>query len=90
LDASTLSAREEFEQEIMVLYQAEYMVGGTRRLPSKVIENQGASLGRLAMKDGFRLWFESQKERPRFEPMPMVEVAGSVSRVKMNAKVRRP
>ena len=42
------------------------------------------------MKDGFQLWFESQKERPRFEPMPMVEVAGSVSRVKMNAKVRRP
>jgi hypothetical protein len=29
LDASPLSAREEFEQEIMVLYQAEYMVGGT-------------------------------------------------------------
>ena len=45
--------RGEFEQEIMALYQAEYMVGGTSRLPSKVIENQGASLGRLAMKDRF-------------------------------------
>jgi len=29
LDASPLSAREEFEQEIMVLYPAEYMAGGT-------------------------------------------------------------
>jgi len=29
LDASPLSVREEFEQEIMVLYQAEYMVDGT-------------------------------------------------------------
>jgi hypothetical protein len=29
LDASTLPAKEEFEQEIMVLYQAEYMAGGT-------------------------------------------------------------
>src|ERR1035438_8834793 len=37
----------------MVLYQAEYMVGGTCWLPSKMIENQGASLGRLAMKDRF-------------------------------------
>jgi hypothetical protein len=45
LDASPLSAREEFEQEIMVLYQAEYMVGGTGWLPSKVIENQDASSG---------------------------------------------
>jgi hypothetical protein len=78
LDASPLSAREEFEQEIMVLYQAEYMVGGTCWLPSKVIENQGASLGRLATKDGFQLWFESQKERPRFEPMPIVEAARSL------------
>jgi len=42
------------------------------------------------MKDGFQLWVESQKERLRFDPMPMVEVAGAVSRVKMNAKVRRP
>jgi hypothetical protein len=40
LDASPLSAREEFEQEIMVLYQAEYMVGGTGWLPSKVIESR--------------------------------------------------
>jgi hypothetical protein len=90
LDASTLAAREEFEQEIMVLYQAEYMVGGTSRLPSKMIENQGASLGCLAKKDGFQLWFESRKERSRFEPMPMVKVAGPVSRVKMKAQVRRP
>ena len=45
--------RGEFEQEIMALYQAEYMVGGTSRLPSKVIENQDASLGRLARKDRF-------------------------------------
>src|ERR1700679_3164708 len=60
----------------MVLYQAEYMVGGTSRLPSKMIENQGASLGCLAKKDGFQLWFESRKERSRFEPMPMVKVAG--------------
>ncbi len=29
----------------MVLYQAEYMVGGTGWLPSKVIENQDASSG---------------------------------------------
>lgn len=58
----------------MVLYRAEYMVGGTCWLPSKVIENQGASLGRLATKDGFQLWVESQKERLRFDPMPRVEV----------------
>jgi hypothetical protein len=90
LDASPLSAWEEFEQEIMALYQAEYMVGGTSRLPSKVIENQGASLGRLARKDGLQLWVESQKERLRFDPKPMEEVAGSLSTVKMNAKVRRP
>jgi hypothetical protein len=32
LDASPLSVREEFEQEIVVLYQAEYMVGGTGRV----------------------------------------------------------
>ena len=59
-------------------------------MPSKVIENQGASLGRLAMKDGFQLWVESQKERLRFDPKPMMEVVGTVSRVEMNAKVRRP
>jgi hypothetical protein len=32
LDASPLSARREFEQEIMVLYQAEYMVDGTLKV----------------------------------------------------------
>jgi hypothetical protein len=90
LDASPLFAREEFEQEIMALYQAEYMVGGTCWWPSKVIENQGASLGRLAGKHGFQIWVESQKERLRFDPRPMVEVVGAVSRVKMNAKVQRP
>lgn len=36
----------------MVLYQAEYMVGGTCWLPSKAIENQVRAWGRLAIKDG--------------------------------------
>ncbi len=38
----------------------------------------------------FQPWFESRKVRPRFEPSSMVVVAGMVSRVEMNAKVRRP
>jgi len=38
----------EFEQAIMVQLLAEYMVDGTSRLPSKVIEIQRASLGRFA------------------------------------------
>ena len=37
----------------MVLYRAEYMVDGTSGLPSKMIENQGASLGRLAIQNRF-------------------------------------
>jgi hypothetical protein len=32
LDASPLPARGEFEQEIMVHYQAEYMAGGTLKV----------------------------------------------------------
>jgi len=47
--------------------------------------------GRLAMQDRFfQLWNESQKEHLRFVPKLIVGVAGGVSRVKMNAKQRRP
>jgi hypothetical protein len=82
--------REEFEQEIMVQYRTEYMVGGTGRLPSRMIENQGASLGRLAMQDRFLIRNEAQEKPLSFVPRPIVEVIGTASRVKMNAKVRRP
>ena len=59
-------------------------------LPSKVIEIQQASLGRLAMKNGLQLWNEAQKNTLIFVLRSIVEVAGAESRVKMNAKVRRP
>ena len=42
------SLREEFEQEIMVRCRTEYMVDGTLRLPSKVIEFNVRASGRLA------------------------------------------
>jgi hypothetical protein len=45
---ASLARAGEFEQTIMVQLRAEYMVDGTSRLPSKVIENQCASQGRFA------------------------------------------
>jgi hypothetical protein len=59
------------------------------RLPSKVI-HQRASSGRLAMQDGFLIWNETQKKHLSFVPELIVAVAGTGSRVKMNAKERRP
>jgi hypothetical protein len=47
--------------------------------------------GRLAMQDGFSQGRnEAQKRTLIFVPNSMVAVAGAVSRVKMNAEVRRP
>jgi hypothetical protein len=51
---------------------------------------QRAGLGRLAKQDGFQLWNEAQKEHLSFVPKSIVAVAGPASRVKMNAKKRRP
>jgi hypothetical protein len=52
-----------------------------------VIDFNARALGRLATQDGFfQLWNESQKERLIFVPKPIVQVAGGVSRVEMNAK----
>ena len=45
-------------------------------------------LGRLAMQDDFQLWNEAQKRTLTFVPNSILDVAGAVSRVKMNAKVR--
>jgi hypothetical protein len=47
-------------------------------------------LGRLAMQDDFQLWNEAQKRTLTFVPNSILDVVGAVSRVKMNAKVRRP
>jgi hypothetical protein len=77
----------EFEQGIMVHDRTEYMADGTRWWPSKVIDINVRALGRLAdQRRVFRIWKESQKERLRFLPKPIVKVAGGVSRVEMNAK----
>jgi len=40
--------------------------------------------------DGFLLWDEAQKKHLSFVPMSIVAVAGTASRVKINAKERRP
>lgn len=42
------------------------------------------------MQDGFQLWNEAQQKTLSLVPRPIVEVAGMASRVKMNAKMRRP
>ncbi len=43
----------EFEQVIMVLYRAEYMVGGTNKVAIESDCMQSAGLGRLAAQDVF-------------------------------------
>lgn len=46
-------------------------------------------LGRLAMQDGLsQLWNEAQERTLTFVPNSILGVAETVSRVKMNAKVR--
>jgi hypothetical protein len=50
---ASLARAGEFEQAIMVQSRAEYMVDGTGRLPSKVIEIQRASPGRFANATSF-------------------------------------
>ncbi len=86
----------EFEQAIMVQYRTEYMVDGTGRLPSKVIEIQRASRGRFANERPifqlpiFQLRNKAQKKHLNFVPGSIVKVAGALSRVEMNAKERRP
>jgi hypothetical protein len=70
----------------MEQYRAEYMVDGTNWLPS---ENDFSTreLGLFMPKDGsFSNRNESQKERLRFVPAPMVGLGRPVSRVEMNAK----
>ena len=42
------------------------------------------------MMNVLQLWNEDQKKTLIFVPSSIVEVAGAVLRVKMNAKVRRP
>ena len=74
----------------MAQYRAEYMVGGTFGLPSRVIEsNVRAWVVDANARRFFQLWFESQKE-PEIRTNPIVEVVRPVSRVEMNAKERRP
>jgi hypothetical protein len=66
------------------------MADGTSRLPSKMIGST-RELGSLMPKDRFfQGWNEAQKRTLIFVPNAIVEVAGKASRVKMNAKVRRP
>jgi hypothetical protein len=47
-------------------------------------------LGRLVMQNGFLIRNEAQKKHLSFVPRSIVAVAGTGSRVKMNAKERRP
>jgi hypothetical protein len=42
------------------------------------------------MQDGFSNYGSNLRKNLRFEPSSIVEVAGTVSRVEMNAKERRP
>jgi hypothetical protein len=42
------------------------------------------------MQDGFLIWNKAQKKHLSFVPRSIVAVAGTGSRVKMNAKKRRP
>jgi hypothetical protein len=80
----------EFEQAIMVQDRTEYMVGGTKTVAIESDSMQSAGLGGFAKaRRFFQLWVESQKE-PEIQPKPIVKVGIWVSRVKMNAKVRRP
>jgi hypothetical protein len=55
------------------------MIGSTRELGSLMLKN---SL--------FQGWNEAQKRTPIFVPNAIVAVAGTASRVKMNAKALRP
>ncbi len=47
-------------------------------------------LGRLAMQDEFSTMERSSEKTLIFVPNSILNVAGAASRVKMNAKVRRP
>ena len=81
----------EFEQEIMELYQAEYMVGGTGTVAIESDSDLTCELGSFSMQDGFsNIERISEKNILRFVRISMVGEAGAVSRVKMNAKKRRP
>jgi len=56
-----------------------------------MIEIQRASSGRFAMQEIFPMIERiSEKNVLRFVPISIMGVSGTVSRVKMNAKVRRP
>jgi hypothetical protein len=55
------------------------MIGSTRELESFMLKDRF-----------FQGWNEAQKRTLIFVPNSIVAVAGTASRVKMNAKVRRP
>jgi hypothetical protein len=75
----------------MELYQAEYMVGGTGTVAIESDSDLRCELGSFSMQDGFsNIERISEKNILRFVRIAMVGEAGAVSRVKMNAKERRP
>jgi len=49
-----------------------------------------AGSGRFAMQEIFQRWDEAQQKNLSFVPRSTMTVFEAVSRVKMNAKVRRP
>src|ERR1035441_8678405 len=59
-------------------------------LPSRVIECKVRAWVVSQRKTVFQLWNEAQKRTLIFVPGPSLKVRIRVSRVKMNAKVRRP
>lgn len=65
------------------------MVDGTSRFPSKLISFNTRALV-VKQKDVFQIGNQAQTKTLIFVPQFNPPVAGTVARVKMNAKMRRP
>jgi hypothetical protein len=70
--------------------RTEYMVDGTSRVAIGSDEFRTCELSVVEQSKTVFQIGRNLRKNLRFLPSPMVEVGGTVSRVKMNAKKRRP
>jgi hypothetical protein len=74
----------------MVHDRTEYMVGGTQAVAIESDSISTCGLGSFSQARRFFNYGTNLRKNLKFVPKPIVEVRIRVSRVKMNAKVRRP